>query len=280
MQHPRPLQELPLERFLPTHPKSVRSHKRPLSPGNPNSYSPTKRRILNSEGIFAPEKMCKTPMQSGKAPLPTRFSDVLAGSASPARILDFGLPKNREGEPTKHSLPSQTQITSLSSRKTLASSPESNPRRVSSSTHHFSSEVSTDTGVSGTSSARQAIVPIIIPRELPPPPDPHSIHYPGFVVFQDTHITSYPANFNSERVSDVEADTFKENLPPHRKALRKATLETPESEGTPLGKSKSATGTPDRVNSSCSPMKIESRKKLRRMMEEDDLEEGQNDDDE
>lgn len=282
MQHPRPLQELPLERFLPTHPKSVRSHKRPLSPGNPNSYSPTKRRILNSEGIFAPEKMCKTPMQSGKAPLPTRFSDVLAGSASPARILDFGLPKNREGEPTKHSLPSQTQITSLSSRKTLASSPESNPRRVSSSTHHFSSEVSTDTGVSGTSSARQAIVPIIIPRELPPPPDPHSIHYPGFVVFQDTHITIYPADLDSEGVPDVEihTDLFKENLPPHRKTLRKTTLETLKFEGTPLGKPKSMTGTPNRAISSCSPMKIDPRKKLRRMMEEDHLEEEQDVDDE
>ena len=208
-------------------------------------------------------------MSFGKASS-ARFSDVLAGSASPARILDFGVPKNHGGESAKRSFPTQSQIPSFSSRKILTSSPA----------HHCSSRLPADTEVSSLSSTRPAAAPTVIPRELPPPPDPQSIHYPGFVVFQDTHITSYPANFNSERVSDVEADTFKENLPPHRKALRKATLETPESEGTPLGKSKSATGTPDRVNSSCSPMKIESRKKLRRMMEEDDLEEGQNDDDE
>jgi len=293
MQRPGPLQELPLERFLPTYPnlpsKSDRSHKRPLSPGSPNPYSPTKRRILNSEGIFAPEKTCKTPMSLAKAS-PARFSDVLAGSASPARVLDFGLPKNHGGEPAKRSfLHNPTQIPSLSSRKTLTSS-----RRVLSSAHHSSSGLSAHTVASSTSSTRPAAaVPIDIPRELPPQPDPQSIHYPGFVVFQDAHITIYPADFNPERVSDVETntDSLKENLLPHRKTLRKATLETLKFEATPLVKSKSTTGTPKGVienrgpsfsthagpgfdlSSSCSPMRIDVRKKLRRMMEEDDLDE-------
>jgi hypothetical protein len=248
MQRPGPLQELPLERFLPSCPsKSVRNHKRPLSPGSPNPYSPTKRRILNSEGIFAPEKTFKTPMSLGKAS-PARFGDVLASSASPAKILDFGLPKSYGGEPRKSSLriPTQTQIPSLSSRKTLTSSPELKCRRVS--------------------TQQTNVVPIIIPRELPPPPDPQSIHYPGFVVFRDTHLTIYPADFNPERVSDVDMimDPLKENLPPHRKTLRK----TLKFEATPVEKSKSATGTPNEV---ISPMRM----RLRRMMEEDDdLEEG------
>ena len=281
MQRPGPLQELPLERFLPTHTnppsKSVRSHKRPLSPGSPNLYSPTKRRILNSEGILASEKTCKTHMSSGKAS-PARFSDVLVGSASPARILNFGLPKTHGGEPVKRPFPTQTQIPSLSSRKTHISS----PYRHVSPTYHILNGDSTNTEVSSTSSTRPVAVPIVIPRELPPPPDPQSIHYPGFVVFQDTHITIYPADFNPERVSDAEThtDLFKENLPPRRKTLPKATLETLEFDVTPMGKSKPVTGTPSRVISSCSSMKIDARKKLRRMMEEDDLDEEENDDDE
>jgi hypothetical protein len=276
MQRPGPLQELPLDRFLPTHPntpsKSVRSHKRPLSPGSPNSYSPTKRRILNSEGIFASEKSCKTLMSSGKAS-PARFSDVLVGPASPARILDFGLPKIHGGEPVKRFFPTQTQIPSLPPRMTPIPSPF---RRVSPTYHNLSGD-SSNTEVSNTFSIRP--VPIVIPRELPPPPDPQSIHYPGFVVFQDTHITIYPADF-PERVSDAEThtDLFKENFPPRRKTLPKANLETLKSDVTPLGKSKPVAGTPSRVISSCSPMKIDARKKLRRMMEEDDLDDEENDD--
>ena len=277
MQRPGPLQELPLQRFLPTHPnppsKSVRSHKRPPSPGSPNPYSPTKRRILNSEGIFASGKTCKTLMSLGKAS-PARFSDVLVGSASPARILDFGLPKSHGGGPVKRPLPTQTQIPSLSSRMTPISSPF---RRVSPAYHILTGD-SANTEVSSTSSTRP-VAPIVIPRELPPPPDPQSIHYPGFVVFQDTHITIYPADFIPERVSDAEThtDLFKENLPPRRKTLPKATLDTPKFDVTPLSKSKPVTGTPSRVIPSCSPMKSDARKKLRRMMEEDEEE---NDDDE
>lgn len=280
MQRPGPLLELPLERFLPSHPntpsKSVRSHKRPLSPGSPISYSPTKRRILNSEGIFACEKSCKSLMSSGKAS-PARFSDVLVGPASPARILDFGLPKTHGGEPVKRPFLTQTQIPSLPPRKTPIPSPF---RRVSPTYHNLSGD-STNTELSNISSIRP--VPIVIPRELPPPPDPQSIHYPGFVVFQDTHITIYPADYNCERVSDTEThtDLYKENLPPRRKTLPKDNLETLKFDVTPLGKSKPMTGTPSRVISSRSPMKkIDARKKLRRMMEEDDLDEEENDDDE
>jgi hypothetical protein len=284
MQRPGPLQELPLESFLSTHPnlpsKSVRNHKRPLSPGSPNPYSPTKRRILTSEGmIFASEKTCKTLTSLGKVS-PARFSDVLVGSASPARILDFGLPKTHGGEPAKRPFPTQTQIPSLSSRKTPMSSPY---RRVSPTYHNISGDsISINTEASSTSSTQPVAVPIVIPRELPPPPDPQSIHYPGFVVFQDTHITIYPADFNPERVTDAETrtDLFKENLPPRQKTLPKATLETQKFDVTPLGKSKPVTRTPSRVIPSCSPMKIDARKKLRRMMEEDDLDEEENDDDE
>ena len=281
MQRPGPLQELPLEPFLQAHPntpsKSVRSHKRPLSPGSPNSYSPTKRRILNLEGIFASEKSCKTLMSSGKAS-PARFTDVLVGPASPARILDFGLPKSHGGEPVERPFPSQTQIPLLPPRKTPI---PSHYRRVS-PTYHISRGGSTNTEVFNTSSIRPVTVPIVIPRELPPPPDPPSIHYPGFAVFQDTHITIYPPDFNLKRVSNAEThtDLFKENLPPRRKTLPEASLETLKFDVTPLDKSEPVTGTASGAISSCSPMKIDARINPRRMMKEDDLdEEEENDDD-
>ena len=278
MQRPGPLQELPLEHFLPTYrpnlpSKSVRNHKRPLSPGSPNPYSPTKRRILNSEGIFAPEKTCKTPMSLGKAS-PARFSDVLASSTSPARILDFGLPKNHGGGPAKCLSLTQTQIPS---RKTLISSSSSEVHRRVLPVHHFPYGVpGGNTEVSST--PPPAAVPIVIPREIPLLPDPQSIHYPGFVVFQDTHLTIYPADFNPERVlsdaAETHSDVSKENVPPRRMTVRKTTLvDTLKSGVTPLRLSKSRTGTPNRVDSD-----IDARKRLRRMEEEDELE-GEDDDD-
>ena len=216
-------------------------------------------------------------MSSGKAS-PARFNDVLVGSTSPAKILDFGLPKTHGGESVKRPFPTQTQIPSLPLWKT----PIPPPHRRVSPTYHILSGDSTNAEVSNTSSIRSVTVPIAIPRELPPPPDPQSIHYPGFVVFQDTHVTIYPADFNPERASDADThtDLFKENLPPCRKTLSKATLETLKFDVTPLGKSKRVTGTPSRVISSCSPMNIDAKKKLRRMMEEDDLDGEESDDDE
>ena len=84
-----PLCDLPLERFtdlrfIPTTPR--RAHKRPLSPGTPNLFSPTKRRILAQEGVFSPEKTIKSSIAPSYRALVTR--DFL--SQSPARKLDFG----------------------------------------------------------------------------------------------------------------------------------------------------------------------------------------------
>ncbi|KAG6916709.1 hypothetical protein DXG01_005658 [Tephrocybe rancida] len=79
---PGPLQDLPIEHFIPLNPNLPSSRKRPLSPGEPILYSPAKRRILNEEGFHTP-----------KSPLSARFSDILAGPSSPAKKLDFGAPK-------------------------------------------------------------------------------------------------------------------------------------------------------------------------------------------
>ena len=88
---PGPLRDLPLERFIdpqstpvPTTPR--RAHKRRLSPGTPNLFSPTKRRILAQEGVFSPEKTIKSFIVPSDRALV--IHNVL--KRSPARKLDFG----------------------------------------------------------------------------------------------------------------------------------------------------------------------------------------------
>ncbi|KAF9478154.1 hypothetical protein BDN70DRAFT_781580, partial [Pholiota conissans] len=72
---------------------------------------------------------------------------------------------------------------------------------------------------------------IIVPRELPPPTDPQSIHYPGFTIFQDPYTIVYAstsedapsASFSDQM--EVQNDGHKENLPPRRRKIRKAGTE-------------------------------------------------------
>lgn len=96
---PGPLRDLPLGRFIdipftpiPTTPR--RAHKRPLSPGTPNLFSPTKRRILAQEGVFSPEKTIKSFI------VPSDRALVIRGvlRKSPARKLDFGQIPRSDGK--------------------------------------------------------------------------------------------------------------------------------------------------------------------------------------
>ncbi|KAF9653450.1 hypothetical protein BDM02DRAFT_1910557 [Thelephora ganbajun] len=96
---PGPLRDLPLERFIdvpftpvPTTPQ--RTHKRPLSPGTPNLFSPTKRRILAQEGVFSPEKTVKSSITASDRALV--IHDVLR--QSPAFKLDFGRLPQTDGK--------------------------------------------------------------------------------------------------------------------------------------------------------------------------------------
>jgi hypothetical protein len=92
-----PLVELPVDHFHPPNSKSKittfspckHSAKRTLSPTIPSLYSPIKRRILDQEGIFSPEKSLKMPVSLRAQRLP----DALRGSGTPGKKLDFGIPK-------------------------------------------------------------------------------------------------------------------------------------------------------------------------------------------
>ena len=250
MRRPGPLQELPLERFLPSNPnlppvspfKSVRPNKRPLSPGGPSLFSPAKRRILNEEGIFSPEKTLKSPMleSRGRAQSPAHFTDVLRGPGSPAKKLDFGLPKNHL-EKSKTPAASMTlDVTPPRPRSTtsgLAPSPEFIPKSKSAQSSSFASSRHSDDTLEmdnyfspqpRPSPSRPTVTPALIPRELPPPPDPQSVHYPGFRVHQDTHIIIAPvgSDFDIESVASAEKDGQKENIPLRGKARKAATAPT------------------------------------------------------
>ncbi|KDR83916.1 hypothetical protein GALMADRAFT_236412 [Galerina marginata CBS 339.88] len=244
MQRPGPLRELPLENYLPppgtdmsTSTKPIKCNKRPLSPGGPSLFSPAKRRILNDEGVYVPEKMFKSALPSLATTLtsPARFNHVLASPASPARVLDFGLPKNFEGDPQKFSssstylidvYPSQTP----SSSSELAPSPELKPRTVpptrASSTHHmFHNDDDNFLNLSDTYLSPTLPNVTFTPRELPSQTaDPNSRHFPGFLVFQDPHMVVYPTETTTKTSQefrmDLKAhrDTHKENLAPRIKS--------------------------------------------------------------
>lgn len=250
MRRPGPLQELPLEQFLPPNPNlpyppKSRPNKRPLSPGGPNLFSPAKRRILNEEGVFSPDKTFKSPVSGRDAP--ARFAQVLTGPESPARKLDFGIPKRRLESPAlpRMSIINVTPTRSTSSSSKLAPSPKfkSTPRSFSS---RPGDDQEMDDYFSHPSSSSLT----------PPLTDPQSMHYPGFRVYHDTgsSATLFDEGLQSLNLGDdKEKDSLKENVVPRRKR-RTATAPTPDlklqlfsPDPKRMGKVKSTPATPKKV---------------------------------
>lgn len=190
-----PLQELPLHQYLPAVPdnKQIRTNKRPLSPGGTAFISPAKRRNLTAQDIFSSERTFESTSTSLRKSVtsPTRFSNILLGSGSPARILDFGLPTHLAGDPEKCSLadtrPADATPRQKSSTSQLAPSPELKCTRDDDEVFPRTMFPVTPASSSSTSDNSYTLVP----RELPARTDPHSVHYPGFVVYQDSHIVAF-----------------------------------------------------------------------------------------
>ena len=292
-QRPGPLRDLPLEPFV--HPpgpdsmasaKQTRSNKRQLSPGQPSLFSPTKRRILFEEGIHLPEKTVKMPLPSSGRGNPTsfvRFAHDPKDHSSPARVLNFGLPKNLQGDPQKRSSSAVAGETNQQSTSSSSSSTRIAPSielktKVSSRTHARHSQVVQSDDSSNlhdtlvpSSSANQGL-PSFVPRELPPQTDPRSVHFPGFFVHQDTHVAVYPtaevdANEGYQQTNeecqqtlgvDDDEDREKENLPPRRRTKKlpapssiadlKANHDPHNRSWLPSGVSKSTNATPKKTS--------------------------------
>ena len=245
MQRPGPLQEWPLEHYTSTPAQAsalspfkslaTKAKKRPHSP-SVSHYSPAKRRILGEEGIFIPETSMKSPLSPMKTPRmgAPRFSGLLAGPGSPARVLDFGLPKTVAADPDKRlRTPAGMDMMMCSpapSSSTLAPSPElkgsgSTRGSAASRLRSHSKQAGSPTPTKR-STAASLLVRGAIPRDLPAQAPPDSIHYPGFYVHQDPVL--FPDNilpfcsFDSESETEDESDkmTQKENLAPRRKTKK------------------------------------------------------------
>ncbi|KAJ7068492.1 hypothetical protein C8F01DRAFT_611891 [Mycena amicta] len=223
----RPLREMPLHKFLPADPNPnvtpQRTGKRAHSPA---IFSPAKRRILESEGIFV----------GGTSPARLRALPIRADS--PIKKLDLGPPKNSPTvrSPSASYTPSEPRMT-RSARRRASGAPETPHLSSSSSQSEF-----------GDASSRPDSTRIA--RELTPV-DPQSIHYPGFVVHQDPFLTT-PSIVES--AMSPEKEEHKENVPPRKRASRKSDskpypdikLRTRTSPRTPktLGRDRSASLTP------------------------------------
>lgn len=253
-----PLQEMPLELFLlpPNSSKFGTSTKRPVSPGTSVLYSPAKRRILNQEGL------CSLTMKASASTVPTtssqnkasqhqRFTDALMGPDSPARKLDFGTPKNALGNKApvrvavdeKLGIPPEVKVGMRPCLRNheIAEDRPSISRSTSQSQPQPQSLVNHASLTSWSQPPRHLDF-LPAPRDVPPPVDPQSEHYPGFVVYQDPYIliptlrlTSSalspassaalaPLDEELDDISDAEfigsreQEFVKENLPPRRKA--------------------------------------------------------------
>ncbi|KZT13043.1 uncharacterized protein LAESUDRAFT_719357 [Laetiporus sulphureus 93-53] len=234
-----PLQELPLENFLfPDDNVRLplrRPHKRPLSPGGPSPRTPAKRRVVNFDTTRSPVKMDSPPSASygGSRFAPMYFSALLSGPDSPARRLDFSTPKaSRLSTVLTDEMDTPKASASVAS-STLAPSPtllDPNQYRAKPS---LQMTVQRDNTVDGCSNGYVAVLssptpqPRAIPRRLIPP-DPQSIHYPGFVVYQDPYeeAPSSAADRGNEKGDDcptsvaakLEKEADKENHGPRKKA--------------------------------------------------------------
>ncbi|GBE80001.1 hypothetical protein SCP_0212030 [Sparassis crispa] len=202
---PGPLQELPLDRFLPAEPPTPSKHRAHLKrPHSPTHYSPAKRRILTEEGVFSPTKSLKSPLSASSARFaPAHFHALLQGPDSPARRLDFSAAKPRD-VPVHGTLPSNASSAPLAPSPVLttktvrspptapsaaapvpASSTSSRSRRASPADD---TDTDTDTDMwydpRPCSSSTQTPAPVLIAREIAQP-DRQSVHYPGFDIYQD-----------------------------------------------------------------------------------------------
>ncbi|KAJ7682576.1 hypothetical protein DFH06DRAFT_298541 [Mycena polygramma] len=221
---PGPLKDLPLDNFLPPNPNlPERPNKRLHSP---SIFSPTKRRILAEEGIISGGSV-KSSIRVRAFPVSCRSS-----VDSPAKKLDFGLPKN---SPASARSPHNAPSSAIPPTPTRLTRQNTTPDAFTSSTSTFTSPVDDAQEMidyfstpSESLSARQAPASVSqIPRDIPPPVDPQSIHYPGFVVCQDAYIVTGPAmTVDADVMSSPQKEAEKENALPRRKPRKSVTAPT------------------------------------------------------
>lgn len=219
---PRPvLVDLPLERFSQpvfddvNLPDTRAGSKRSRSPSLARSiFTPAKRRILEQEGLFLPPQSHPSPSTTPR-PLRSPRGSLLHAFDGPKRPVGpsspglgdilpsppgdphvFVLPPPRVSRrvsprlsttPPSKSLPTPSTPTRTSPRKTRS---QTTPTRSTTPAPSQRARHSSTPTPSSSPKPMPAPAPAatMVPREMPPPPDRRSAHYPGFDVHQDTHV--------------------------------------------------------------------------------------------
>ncbi|KAI0832582.1 hypothetical protein BC628DRAFT_1407026 [Trametes gibbosa] len=242
---PGPLMPLPLDLFKADSPlsgtpaKHPRPNKRPHSPGLGCIDSPAKRRIKAAEGAVG-MRHTRSPLSASShnaRSAPSHFHALLQGPESPAKKLDFGSTKPAGSSSTTSE--SMSCDVSRSGTRPSRRSPKmiSAPvRRSSRLSARASSAVPESLSVTEqpagvASSVRGSPLESMLILRTGTSPDIQSIHYPGFDIYQDPHIT-LPSSSTPQSTSADEAfavnDCEKENFQPRRKSSKKvANLTTP-----------------------------------------------------
>jgi hypothetical protein len=228
MSPPRPaLADLPLDLFLnPNSDHTTRNINRPTGSKRSRSPSlahPAKRRILEQEGlILTPRSRLRASTSAHSLSLPHRtllhapdaskrlpgvsFAKPDASLPTPVQLVPLDLPSPHESRRTSPRLsasPNSKSCSSATITPTKASARKVHPQ--------------TTAGSSSSGSSRP-VRHTMIPREMPPPPDRRSVHYPGFDVHQDTHIalpcTRSMTRAREEAARVQEGEAAKENVRP------------------------------------------------------------------
>jgi len=245
---PRPvLIDLPLERFLQpvfsddvNVPNTRMGTKRSRSPSFARSiFTPAKRRILEQEGLFPPAQshpssgMILHPPRSPHGSFLHAFDDPKRTMSTSSTGLGDILP-SPPGDPDALVLPPPRVSRRVSPRLSTTPQPKSlpapttptrtSPRKTRSQTSPTSATPTASSqraGHTSTPSSPMSTTKLtMVPREMPPPPDRRSVHYPGFHVHQDTHValpctrSRARAKAEAARLQTQEGDSTKENVRP------------------------------------------------------------------
>ncbi|KAI9466955.1 hypothetical protein BJY52DRAFT_1235488 [Lactarius psammicola] len=236
MSRPRPiLADIPIDLILNPNsdhlirglnrPTSLTGSKRSRSPSLAHSiFSPAKRRILEQEGLILTSRsrlragtsthslshaLLHAPDNPKQPPAPS-----LAKGDTPLPIPVYpdplDLPSPREPKRSSPRLSTSPNSKSCSSATTTPT--RSSPRKAHPQT------TTTAGSSSNSSGSSRHVRHTMVPREMPPPPDRRSVHYPGFDVHQDTHIalpcTRSMTRAREEATRVQEGEAAKENVRP------------------------------------------------------------------
>jgi hypothetical protein len=224
------LADLPLDLILnPNSDHPTRIVNRPTSlTGSKRSRSPSlahpaKRRILEQEGlILTPRSRLRASTSTHSLSLSHRsllhapdttkhLSGPSLAKADAAPLAPFhpdpldlpSLHESRRTSPRLSTSPTSKSCSSVATTPTRASPRKAPPQ--------------TTAGSSSSNSSRH-VRHTMVPREMPPPHNRQSVHYPGFDVHQDTHIalpcTRSMTRAREEAARVQEGEAAKENVRP------------------------------------------------------------------